>query len=239
MDEFYNLKYNLTVRVESTIVFPVAYIRDEVRIRYTTVNADSLNVLRIEGRLIGQSTFVTLLDVLGSDSQVVDVSTWEEIQVSVITYDTLSDHIFVYASSFDNVPSGNPNIIAKDEGSELVTGITSLNFVGAGVTATNSSGDVTVTIPGGGSGPTYLTATATIDWASIGGDLHIDFPVTVTGALPNDFVVLGLPVGLDGGLVVEAFVSAADTVIIRAHNVIAVAVDEPARTYRVLVIQYP
>lgn len=271
MDELDNLKYNLVQRVTSTTNLGIAYIRDEARIRYTIENADVTNVVRVQGRLIGQATWVTLLDITGTDSQVVDVSTYEEIQVLVSTYDSLSNHVMVYASSFDNVssggsvsaadvsntPSGNLAatdvqaalnelqsdintrslaITAKDEGVNLTTALSSIDFVGAGVTATNTGGAVTVTI-GAGGGPTYLTATAVIDWASIGGDLHLDFPVAVPGALPNDFVVLGLPVGIDGGTVTEAFVSAADVVTIRSHNVISVAVDQPARTYRVLVIQ--
>jgi hypothetical protein len=40
-------------------------------------------------------------------------------------------------------------ITVKDEGSNLTTALTSINFAGAGVTATNSTGAVTVTIPGG------------------------------------------------------------------------------------------
>lgn len=48
------------------------------------------------------------------------------------------------------------SITAKDEGSTLTAAVTSLNFVGSGVVATNSSGDVTVTVSGssGGSGDT-------------------------------------------------------------------------------------
>src|SRR5215471_13139080 len=38
----------------------------------------------------------------------------------------------------------------SDEGNSLTAAATSLNFVGAGVTATASGGAVTVTIPGGG-----------------------------------------------------------------------------------------
>jgi hypothetical protein len=42
---------------------------------------------------------------------------------------------------------GGSSITAKDEGSTLTSTVTSIDFAGAGVTATNSSGDVTVTIP--------------------------------------------------------------------------------------------
>lgn len=48
-------------------------------------------------------------------------------------------------------------ITAKDEGSTLTTGVTSVDFAGAGVTATNSGGAVTITIPGvAGSGGQVL-----------------------------------------------------------------------------------
>lgn len=43
-------------------------------------------------------------------------------------------------------------IIIKDEGSNLTTDVSSINFTGAGVTATTVGNDVTVNIPGGGGG---------------------------------------------------------------------------------------
>ena len=46
---------------------------------------------------------------------------------------------------------GGSSLTVQDEGSTLSTAVTSLNFVGAGVTATGTTA-VTVTIPGGGSG---------------------------------------------------------------------------------------
>jgi hypothetical protein len=48
-----------------------------------------------------------------------------------------------------NISASAGAITAKDEGSTLTTTATSFDFVGSGVTATNSSGDVTVTIDGG------------------------------------------------------------------------------------------
>lgn len=47
---------------------------------------------------------------------------------------------------------GGGAIAALDEGVSLTTAVTSFNFVGAGVTATNTGGAVTVTIAGGGGG---------------------------------------------------------------------------------------
>lgn len=48
--------------------------------------------------------------------------------------------------------SSGGSISLSDEGTQLTATTTSLNFTGAGVTATNSGGDVTVNVPGGGGG---------------------------------------------------------------------------------------
>jgi hypothetical protein len=45
-----------------------------------------------------------------------------------------------------SISSSAAAISAKDEGSTLTSALTSINWVGSGVTATNSSGDVTVTL---------------------------------------------------------------------------------------------
>ena len=44
---------------------------------------------------------------------------------------------------------GGTTITTKDEGSTLSTGVTTLDFVGAGVTASGAGATATVTIPGG------------------------------------------------------------------------------------------
>jgi hypothetical protein len=46
--------------------------------------------------------------------------------------------------------SSDANVIIKDEGSNITTAVSSINFAGAGVTATNSGNNVTVTVPAGG-----------------------------------------------------------------------------------------
>ena len=56
---------------------------------------------------------------------------------------------------------GGTDIVVKDEGSNITTAATSFDFVGSGVTATNSGNDVTVTI-GGGISYSRRAVTATI-----------------------------------------------------------------------------
>lgn len=86
-----------------------------------------------------------------------------------------------FSGSFLGDGSGLTNIsasiAAKDEGTTLTPFINSFDFVGNGVTVTNSGGDVTVTIPGGTSslfpyvGDAVITGSLTVD--GNGGDIFL------------------------------------------------------------------
>jgi hypothetical protein len=86
--------------------------------------------------------------------------------------------------------AGGSNVTVKDEGSTLVTTLSSLNFVGAGVSATASGNDVTVTVtsvPGGSDtfvqfndggttfgGDSGLTYNKTTDSLTVTGDVAVN-----------------------------------------------------------------
>lgn len=118
-------------------------------------------------------------------------------------------------SSWDTiVHSGGTGsaITAKDEGSNLTTGMTSINFVGSGVVATNSGTDVTVTISGGGSGNLWskewgplqneapASSFATLDTRNAHPTLDFDDTsaesAVFTGILPSDYSGAGITVYL-------------------------------------------
>jgi len=66
------------------------------------------------------------------------------------TYAVAYIYIGKYADEVISSGSGGgTDLTVKDEGSNLSTAVESIDFVGAGVTATNSGNDITVTIPGG------------------------------------------------------------------------------------------
>jgi len=75
----------------------------------------------------------------------------------------VSASAYLYVGKYlDEKLDGVGSTIVKDEGSNITTAVTSFDFVGAGVTATNSSNNVTVTIPGGiDYGRTAVTSTIT------------------------------------------------------------------------------
>ena len=62
----------------------------------------------------------------------------------------------------DNTGGAGGSVTIADEGVNLTTSVTSIDFVGAGVTATNSGNDVTVTISGGGGGSGLQTRDTSI-----------------------------------------------------------------------------
>ena len=80
-----------------------------------------------------------------------------------------------------------------------------------------------------------LTASAALDFPSIAAAGQQSLTITVTGAAVNDEVVMGLPAAPTAGIVFNAFVSATNTVTIRATNVTAAPVDPASATYSVIV----
>lgn len=86
--------------------------------------------------------------------------------------------------------------------------------------------------------PRVLTASAALNFASMATlTSATDLTITVTGATTNDTVILGLPAAPTAGIVFSAFVSAADTVTVRAFNVSSGTIDPASATYKVKVIQ--
>jgi hypothetical protein len=81
-----------------------------------------------------------------------------------------------------------------------------------------------------------LTATATLNFPSISAVSQADLTITVTGAAVGDEVMMSLPAAPAAGLVFNAFVSAANTVTIRASNITASPVDAASASYGVIVV---
>jgi hypothetical protein len=81
-----------------------------------------------------------------------------------------------------------------------------------------------------------LSGSASLDFGSVGAAAQADLTITVTGAATGDEVIMALPAAPAAGLIFNAFVSAANTVTIRASNITAAPVDPAAATYGVIVI---
>ena len=80
-------------------------------------------------------------------SLVITLSTGKELNVGEVVAPDIAEKIKVISTM-----STNGAVAVKEEGTSLTSGVKTINFVGAGVTATTSGDDVTVTIAGGGGG---------------------------------------------------------------------------------------
>jgi hypothetical protein len=86
-----------------------------------------------------------------SPSFVSNTASFTFANVSVTGNLTVANVLYSNGAPFSSGGSGSA-ITVQDEGSTLTSGVTQINFVGAGVSATNSGSNVTVTIAGGGGG---------------------------------------------------------------------------------------
>jgi len=122
-------------------------------------------------------------------SLVITLSTGQEINVGEVVAPDLAEKIKVI-----NTMSTNGAITVKEEGTSLTSGVKSINFVGAGITATTSGDDVTVTVAGGGGSGTVTSVAATVpSFLSVAGS-----PITTTGTLAITLSGTALPI-LNGG----------------------------------------
>jgi hypothetical protein len=83
-----------------------------------------------------------------------------------------------------------------------------------------------------------LAAAASLDFPNIQGGGSADRTVTVSGAALGDTVHLARPATLTAGCIIQAFVTAANTVTIRCSNVMPGPVDPPRATFRVTVMGF-
>ena len=87
-------------------------------------------------------------------------------------------------------------------------------------------------------GNQILSDTATLDFASIPAQLFEDLTVTVTGASVGDVVSIGIPTAAAvPSSMFTAFVSATDTVTIRAANISLISIDPASGLFKVKVFK--
>lgn len=77
-------------------------------------------------------------------------------------------------------PAGGGSLTVQDENGTIATGVTQLDFQGAGVTATAGTGEVVVTIPGGGG--SGFNPTPVDDPANWSADLGYDYEFSATSS---------------------------------------------------------
>jgi len=132
-----------------------------------------------------------LLTIVDDTSTTTDINQGESLKI------TGSGGVTTSLSGDTLTISGAAQLTVQDEGSDLTTAASTINFVGSGVTATGSGSTKTITIPGGGGdifkniampdGSTIVAADSSTDTLT----LAQSGLVTVTGDSATDTVTIG------------------------------------------------
>lgn len=123
----------------------------------------ALSTLQYDGSIIGRSAAGDLAGIEPRLNRIFGFNT-SAFQTNIIFPNASADHNILlpnkagtFALLSDIVGGGGATVITQDEGVEVDPAATTLNFIGAGVTATDAGGNVTdITIPGGAVTPQNL-----------------------------------------------------------------------------------
>lgn len=183
--------YDLTIEDEGTPVVTTPVSLDFVGAGVTVTDTGGGNLeVNIPGGGGGGST-ITVQDEGTPLTTAVTLLNFAGAGVTVT--EPVADQVLVTIPGTD---TNTTDLIVSDEGTPVVT-TDEINFVGAGVTVTDVSGEATVTIPGNpltisDEGTPLSTAAISIDFAGAG--------VTVTEPTPDNLLVT-IPGGGGGGQV--------------------------------------
>jgi hypothetical protein len=122
-------------------------------------------------------------------SLIITLSTGQEINVGEVVSPDLADKIQVISTM-----STNGAVAVKEEGTTLTNGVKSINFVGAGITATTSGDDVTVNVSAGT--VTSVAATGGTGISVSGSPITTSGTLTITNTAPDQTVVLTAGTGI-------------------------------------------
>ena len=120
-------------------------------------------------------------------SLIITLSTGQEINVGEVVAPDLAEKIKVISTM-----STNGAVAILDEGTSITSGVKTINFVGATVTATNSGDDVTVNVSAGTGTVTSVAATVP-SFLSVAGS-----PITTSGTLAITLSGTALPIANGG-----------------------------------------
>jgi hypothetical protein len=142
---FDDIKFNLNKRLSSAGEVGVYDISDENKVRIVIENAAGGNTVVVSGRIKGQSGFDELKTITGTSSEVINVSTYDEIKIECTAYASLSDHIQLLTSSFNGAGGSAIESIGVPSGDNL-TEFDSFSITSSNGTVLISGDNVTKTI---------------------------------------------------------------------------------------------
>jgi hypothetical protein len=94
--------YGLSAMVNGVQNLGVGTCTNETTVHFNIVNAGATNNVLVRGRINQSPVWVVLANLVGTIDTDISVALYDQLEVSVTVYDTLSDKIFVFASGFGN-----------------------------------------------------------------------------------------------------------------------------------------
>lgn len=172
---------NLTVRqIGKLSRFAVS---DESRLRIVVSNSDVSNVVLVKARIIGQDDWDVIKTLTGDSKEVINVKTYDEVELESTVFDSITDYIKVIIGSFNE--AGDATAIGALFG-DLIEDADRIDF-------TSSDGSITIVTD---------NATKTIDITTAAGSPFTKYVKTVLigdwiGPSANEYV-LSIPYSFHG-----------------------------------------
>lgn len=189
---------------------------------------DSAGVLRLRRDGSPRPRF-ELQDLAGNGEGYIDFYTYTSQTVPTLRWMGIDINNWMGEHVFSTATGGSANTPLIERLRVGVNTTAAGQFHGAGLKVPTSGGTVMDLL---------VSNTASLDFASIAAGASEDLTITVTGAAVGDSVALGLPAAPTAGIIFQGFVSATNTVTVRATNITGSAVDPSSATYRATVTSF-
>lgn len=201
----------------------------------STTGAWTTETFELQGRTSGtdSGTYMYFYSTTGSGTTSYTGIAGEYIYISAMTVTYLGA---ILDMDFNNCYPGQSTVL-KDQSTNAYDA-TVTTTVAKALKPVRQFNTERLTVGGATVLTKLLSATATLDFGSIAAAASSDLTITVTGAATGDAVAIGLPASPAAGIVFFGFVSATNTVTVRAMNITGSAVDPASATYRATVFQF-
>jgi hypothetical protein len=98
-----DLVYALNQIVTEPGSLGIGLVKDEGKIRFVITGAGASNVIRVRGRINNQATWNTLAEFTGNVNELVEVFTYDQVEVLCVVFEASNGYDFkIVASSFDS-----------------------------------------------------------------------------------------------------------------------------------------